>query len=248
MRIGIIGCGYIGTLITTHFKNEVKACYDRNPERMKVTSDIIGEDIACSFEELVEMDLDLVVESASGDAVRELVPKILKNGMDVMVMSVGALTDSAFLDEVKKVASTNNCRIYIPHGAVGGLDALRAASLVEVKKVVLTTRKNPESLGVKVMKEKVLFEGTASDAVKEYPKNVNVSAAVSLAAEREAEVRIIADPSVDTNIHEIYAEGEFGKMNLLFNNLPSENKRTSMLAALSAVNLIKTLKSEIFIY
>ena len=248
MKIGIIGCGYIGSVIAENFKDEVLACYDRNMENMEKISKIVNRDINCSFEKIIKMDLDLIVESASVEAVRDLVPKVLENGKNVLIMSVGALADSQLLLKLKKLASGNNCKIYIPHGAIGGLDAVKTASSLGITKIVLTTRKNPGTLGIKIVKEKIVFEGHASEAVKKFPKNINVSAALSLAADKEAYVRIIADPSVDTNIHEIYVEGSFGKMNLIFNNLPSENKRTSILAAFSAVNLIKSLKSEILIY
>lgn len=86
------------------------------------------------------------------------------------------------------------------------MDAVKTASSLGITKIVLTTRKNPEVLGIKIIKEKIVFEGHASEAVKKFPKNINVSAALSLAADKEAYVRIIADPSVDTNIHEIYVE------------------------------------------
>ncbi|HDM22910.1 MAG TPA: aspartate dehydrogenase [Methanomicrobia archaeon] len=248
MKIGIIGCGYIGSMIAENFKKDVLACYDRNTERMDKLSHIVNRDIKCSFEEILKMDLDLVVESASIDAVRNLVPDLLKSGKDVMIMSVGALADHELFSTLKKIASENECRIYIPHGAVGGLDAVRSASLQGIEKIVLTTRKNPEALGMSVLKEKTVFEGYASEAIKKFPKNINVSVALSLASEKEVYVKIIADPSIETNIHEIYVKGAFGKMNLIFENLPSENKRTSILAALSAINLIRTLKSEIVIY
>ena len=248
MKIGIIGCGYIGSMIAENFKKDVLACYDRNTERMNKLSHIVNRDIKCSFEEILKMDLDLVVESASIDAVRNLVPDLLKSGKDVMIMSVGALADHELFSTLKKIASENECRIYIPHGAVGGLDAIRSASLQGIEKIVLTTRKNPEALGMSVLKEKTVFEGYASEAIKKFPKNINVSVALSLASEKEVYVKIIADPSIETNIHEIYVKGAFGKMNLIFENLPSENKRTSILAALSAINLIRTLKSEIVIY
>ena len=248
MKIGIIGCGYIGSMIAENFKKDVLACYDRNTERMDKLSHIVNRDIKCSFEEILKMDLDLVVESASIDAVKNLVPDLLKSGKDVMIMSVGALADHELFSTLKKIASENECRIYIPHGAVGGLDAIRSASLQGIEKIVLTTRKNPEALGMSVLKEKTVFEGYASEAIKKFPKNINVSVALSLASEKEVYVKIIADPSIETNIHEIYVKGAFGKMNLIFENLPSENKRTSILAALSAINLIRTLKSEIVIY
>lgn len=101
MKIGIIGCGYIGSVIAENFKDEVLACYDRNMENMEKISKIVNRDINCSFEKIIKMDLDLIVESASVEAVRDLVPKVLENGKNVLIMSVGALADSQLLSKLK---------------------------------------------------------------------------------------------------------------------------------------------------
>ena len=108
-----------------------------------------------------------------------------------------------------------------------------------------------EALGIKletIEKETLLFEGTASEAVKAFPANVNVAATISLAGigfER-TKVRVIADPTLSRNVHEITVEGEFGKLSTRVENLPSpENPKTSYLAALSAISTLKKILSPV---
>lgn len=207
------------------------------------------------IEELIS-SVDLVVESASQNAVRFIVPQALKAGCSVMVLSVGALADKELRETLFGLAKEHNCKLYFPSGAVVGIDGINSAHAAGISSVTLTTRKPPSGLmgapyvvehGIeleKLEKETILFEGIASEAVKAFPANVNVAATISLAGvgfERTM-VRIIADPSLSRNVHEINVEGEFGKFCTKVENLPSpENPKTSYLAALSAISTLKKI-------
>lgn len=208
------------------------------------------------IEELIS-SVDLVVESASQNAVRFIVPQALKAGCSVMVLSVGALADKELRETLFGLAKEHNCKLYFPSGAVVGIDGINSAHAAGISSVTLTTRKPPSGLmgapyvvehGIeleKLEKETILFEGTASEAVKAFPPaNVNVAATISLAGigfERTM-VRVIADPSLSRNVHEINVEGEFGKFCTKVENLPSpENPKTSYLAALSAISTLKKI-------
>lgn len=208
-----------------------------------------------NIEEIIR-SVDLVIESASQNAVRFIVPQALKAGCDVMVLSVGALADEELRTALFGLAKQHNCKLYFPSGAVVGIDGLNSASAAGISSVTLTTRKPPSGLmgapyvvehGIeldKLVKETVLFEGTASEAVKAFPANVNVAATISLAGIgfEQTRVRVIADPSLSRNVHEITVEGEFGKFSTRVENLPSpENPKTSYLAALSAVSTLKKI-------
>jgi aspartate dehydrogenase len=211
---------------------------------------------ACMKIEELLCSVDLLVESASQNAVRFIVPRALEAGCDVMVLSVGALVDEELREKIFRLAKQNNCKLYFPSGAVVGVDGINSASAGEIYSVTLTTRKPPTGLagapyvtckGIeleKIEKETVIFEGTASDAVKAFPANVNVAATISLAGigfER-TKVKIIADPAISRNVHEITVEGEFGKFFTKVENLPSpENPKTSYLAALSAISTLKKI-------
>lgn len=200
--------------------------------------------------------VDLLIESASQNAVRYIVPKALEARCDVMVLSVGALVDEALREKIFGLAKQNNCNLYFPSGAVAGIDGIISASAGEIYSVTLTTRKPPSGLvgapyitckGIeleKIKKETLIFEGPASEAVKAFPANVNVAATISLAGigfER-TKVKIIADPATSRNTHEITVEGEFGKLFTKVENLPSpDNPKTSYLAALSAISTLKKI-------
>ena len=110
----------------------------------------------------------------------------------------------------------------------------------------MVTRKSPKSLVKDIDKEEVLFEGKASEAVKEFPLNINVAATISLACNQDINVKIIVDPNVDRNVHEITAKGDFGEFKTTTKNFPcSANPKTSMLAALSAIKLLKSFNESI---
>ncbi len=197
---------------------------------------------------------DLVIEAAHANCSLDIARKAVLKGKDAMIMSVGGVV-GGFVS-LTRSASRANARIYIPSGAIAGIDALKAAHLGKVRKVVLTTRKNPLSFkGVKYVQDKkikldkikkdtVLFSGSARQAMKFFPQNVNVAGILSLAgigADR-TRVKIIASPSALRNIHEIEIESEAGKVFTRTENiLHPDNPKTSFLAVLSAVATLKQI-------
>ncbi len=157
-------------------------------------------------------------------------------------MSIGALMDNKFRDRMIEAATNNDAKIFAPSGAIVGLDGIKAASIGKIIKATLTTRKPPRSLGKLVDEEEILYEGKASEAVKIFPVNINVAAALSIACNLDVDVKIIVDPKVDKNVHEVIVEGDFGQFKTRTENLPCEvNPKTSMLAAYSAIKLLKSL-------
>jgi len=266
LKIGIIGCGFIGGQIcraidTGTVNAELHAICDSSESKALELASSLKR---CSpaymkIEELLS-SVDLVIESASQNAVKFIVPQVLEAGCDVMVLSVGALADEELRERLFGLAKQNNCKLYFPSGAVVGIDGLNSASAAGISSVTLTTRKPPSGLagaphvvamGIeleKIEKETLLFEGPASKAVKAFPANVNVAATISLAGigfERTI-VKVIADPALSRNVHEITVEGEFGKFTTKVENLPSpENPKTSYLAALSAISTLKKILSPV---
>ena len=134
-------------------------------------------------------------------------------------------------------------RVHVPSGAIGGLDALSAAALAGVDEVVLTTRKNPKALDVDYGEEKVVYEGDAEEAARRFPREMNVAATLALTVKpTRVKVRVVSDPLVHRNTHEISVKWRFGEMFLRFANDPHpENPRTSALAAWSAISLLRKL-------
>jgi aspartate dehydrogenase len=267
-RIGLIGCGAIGTAIAEAIDNgqvtnsRLIAVFDVSSKNMSILMSKLRNkpEVYYDFEDFLSIsDLDVVVEAASQEAVKDYMEKVVTAGINIMVMSVGAFLDHDLFTRIKNIAREKDCFVLIPSGAIGGLDVLKAAKLQGVEKVVLTTIKNPESLidssifqeefkkMGKISKPTLIFEGSAIEAVKAFPANVNVSATLSLCGigGHKTAVRVIADPSVITNIHQVEVEGEFGKMRMRLENIrhPS-NPKTSYLAILSAIEKLKSFTSK----
>ena len=206
-----------------------------------------------SFQDLGAYPLRLAIECANQQVAWECANFFLSRGVDLLIMSVGALLEGTRLTDLSHIAKSHGCQIYVPSGAVGAMDALQAARWQGLEEVTLTTRKPPGSFGrvegidLEGLREsRVIFEGPAREAVVRFPQNVNVAATISLAGlgPEKTRVRIIADPNVDRNVHEIFARGVFGTMEIRLSNLPHpENPKTSMLACLSVVSLLKKMQA-----
>ncbi len=252
--VGVIGCGTIGRELALacqkRFRGEVtvEAIADQDILRArKMQKDLKGKVAIRTVEELIQT-CDLVIEAASTQAAYDIAKRALSKGKDVMVMSVGGILGRE--KEIFELAKTHRCCLYFPSGGVVGIDGLKAAGIGTIHRVTLTTRKPPQgfedapyvirhNIQLKNLKEeKVLFEGNAAEAVKGFPKNINVSATLSIAGlgAKRTRVRIIACPHMLVNIHEIYVVGDFGSFYTRTENFPSEqNPKTSRLAILSAV-------------
>jgi aspartate dehydrogenase len=262
-NVGLVGCGTIGSQLAMAVDSGKVAnaslvslfdVVENNAQGLK--SKMRSKPRAyLDFDRFISSDIDIVVEAASQEAVRKFGKMILRAGKDLMVMSVGALADRAFLLELLQAASENGSRIYVPTGAIAGIDAVRSVRHL-LESVTLTTTKSPKALAGapffetskikldKITERTVIYEGAASDAVKAFPANVNVAAVLSLAGigADKTKVRIVADPVATTNQHEIVATGSFGEIRIAVSNVPSPgNPKTSFLAVLSAIECLRSI-------
>lgn len=259
LKIGIIGVGNIGRQIIKAVNNkmvelDISAVFDLSKENLNRSAKLTDKPIYTTqdFDKFISSNMDLVVESASQKAVNDYAVKVLNFRKNLIIMSVGALVDSDLLEKIMHITETNNLKVFIPSGAIGGIDAIRSANIDDIESVCLTTTKPPKNLGIKekLNKKIIIYEGSAREAVKKFPKNINVVATLSLAGIGfdRTRVKIIADPNVEVNIHKINVKGSFGDMEFEFRNLPSpENPRTSYLAALSIIAALKNMQSKICI-
>jgi aspartate dehydrogenase len=195
---------------------------------------------------------DLLVEASTQAHLAEWAPRALMAGKDLMVLSAGALLDH---EEWVALARQHGARIRVPSGAIGGLDAVKAARLGPIASVTMETRKPPAGLagapwvlaqGVKLdtlRAPTLIFEGRASEAVKGFPANVNVLAALALAGIGPARttIKIYAVPGLERNTHSITVEGDAGRIRVEVENVPSENPRTGRLSYLSAIAMLQEL-------
>lgn len=261
LKIGIVGCGAIGSSLAKEIVTGLgdSAClvalYDLKSQKAEALSTRLTKNIKLCVTNLAALinKSDLVIEASSAKSSWEIARKSLMSKRKVMVMSVGGMV--GYLGQLRALAVKNNAQVFFPSGAISGVDALKAANIGKVGKVVLTTRKNPKAFaGVEyveknfnlagIKKDKVLFEGSAKEAVKYFPQNVNVAAILGLAAigMHRTRVRIIASPKVKKNIHEILIES--GAANIFTrteNILHPDNPKTSFLAVLSAIAALKQI-------
>ena len=249
IKIGLLGCGNVGHIIASRPDIvSTVAVYDIVGERVRELAAVCGAAPCEEFEEFLNHDYDIVVEAASVPAVKKYAEDILARGKNIVILSVGALANEDFKNRLIEIASAKGRKIYIPSGAITGLDNLKIGQITGFKKLLLKTTKSAASLGIKCNEKVLIFEGTANECIKKYPKNINVAIALGLAAGRETEVELWVDPNIDRNMHEVIAEGDFGEISIKVSNVPSpENPATSYMAALSILTLLKNIDSPIII-
>jgi aspartate dehydrogenase len=270
-RVGIIGYGSIGKeIIAATSRNEIPnarivALFDKESTVFNKVDYDNGElNLFSDFDEFYNSDIysniDIIIECASKGAIKEYGKKIIDSKKDLIVLSVGAFSDEKYLIELQNLSNLNNTKILIPTGAIAGLDSIRSVKKY-LNTLTIVTTKNPKSLiGApyfksskiridEILKETVLFEGNAVDAIELFPANVNVAVSVALAGIGlvKTQVKIVADPTLSVNKHEIVGEGTFGKIQIVVQNIPSpSNPRTSYLASLSAIECLRGLCNENF--
>lgn len=207
---------------------------------------------------LSSQPIDIVVEAASQDAVKDVALSVLQNKKDLMIMSVGALLDESIYDILSDACKDFKKTIYLPSGAIAGLDGIKSIK-DELESLSITTTKHPRSLKDakffetseinldEITSLTVVYKGTAKEAVTLFPANINVAALLSLTGigSEKTSVTIVADPNTDKNTHHIEATGKFGKMTFTIENVPDENNpKTSRLAILSAIETLKKYCSD----
>jgi len=247
MKLGIIGCGAIGTdvAIAADKMEEIEKIflYDINGMLAEKLREKVKKSEIKNVEEFLD-NVDVVFEAASQKAVKDYAEKALVKGKDIIIMSIGSLFDDNFRLKLENIAREKKCKIYLPSGAVCGIDGVLSASIEKIYEVTLVTTKPPHALGTKNGKREVIFEGTARDAVKKFPKNINVAANLSIAGIGfdDTRVEIVVDPVATRNSHKILAHGKFGRLRAEVENMPNPNNPgSSYLASLSAIATLKRI-------
>lgn len=145
-------------------------------------------------------------------------------------------------------------------GPSPGWTASRALREMGLDSLSLTTVKHPVSLGLNDLSDlpavsgeegmsvspeaRLLFDGTAGEAIRRFPANVNVAVALALAGQGpgKTRMRLIADPLAGGTRHRIMARA--GKCILDITTTPaplSENPRSSALALYSVSALLRQM-------
>ena len=204
-KIGFLGCGKIGQALLKHVKEEGygEIVFIEDP-----FAELPGEPVIRKAQEEFYEKTDLIVECATADVLKEHIELILKHG-DLLMFSVTAFSDTNFMLQADELCQKYNRTIYLPHGAILGLDGIFDGRKVW-KEVTIVTTKSPKSLGREDKERKVVYEGPTREACKLYPRNVNVHAAIALAGIGfdKTKSKIISDPAVSTNAHTISLKGD----------------------------------------
>ena len=249
LRVGLIGYGAIGAVVHRVLAQDhtsaaqVAGVLVRDPSRLATSP--AAHLLAGSLDALLACKPDLIVECAGHAAVDAHAVDVLQAGMDLMIVSVGSLSDAAREQRVVQSARRSGRQVLLPAGAIGGIDWLAAAKLAGLTQVTYRSRKPPRAwagspaLNLDTLNQAAtFFQGTARDAAQHYPKNANVAATVALATLGfdATRVELVADPAVSSNIHEIDATGAAGTISVRIDGQPDPaNPRTSLLTAYSVV-------------
>ncbi len=245
MSIALIGSGAIASYVRAHLASAglpvaaiiVRPGKESNDETPAVSS--VAD---------LPKGIDMLIDCAGHEALRTHGIEALRTGIDVVTVSIGALADAALETEVVNAAQHGGAVLHLASGAIGALDALRAARIGELHEVTYVGRKPPMGWVGSPAEDKVdlaslqqaitHFSGSARKASLAYPKNANVAAAVALSSLGfdNTTVKLIADPDASANIHEVRAAGSFGSLTFTISgkSLP-DNPKSSALAAMSVV-------------
>jgi aspartate dehydrogenase len=259
LRVAIVGLGAIGRKVAQALDQRIAglalvAVSAQNPEKHRGwLAGLMKPPAVLPIEALVDV-ADIVVECAPGKLVRSIVAPFVTSGKIAVVVSVGALLDN---EDLIELARRNGGQIVVPTGALIGLDAVTAAAVGTIHSVRMVTRKPPlglagapyiveHNIDIEGITEPLrVFEGTARDAAKGFPANLNVAVALSLAGigPDRTTLEIWADPTVTRNTHRVEVESDSARFSMSIENIPSENPKTGMITALSVVACLRKLRA-----
>ncbi len=259
--LAIVGCGKLAQIITEALTigllpdYELVGAYSRTFEKAERIADFIRKAetgytcTACkTLDELLALKPDYILEAASPAALRELAILALQNGSSIVTLSIGALADTDFYEQVKETARTHNTRVHLVPGAIGGFDVLRTVGLMGKSSATFATEKGPNSLkntevyDEGLQKEKrTVFEGNAAEAIELFPTKVNVAVAAALATvgPEAIDVSITSIPDFVGDRHRIEIKS------VQVDAVIDVYSKTSDIAGWSVVNTLRNITSPI---
>jgi aspartate dehydrogenase len=259
LLVTLVGFGAIGQAIHKRLNNhptiKIQTVVVTAPEVAAVQT-ILGADIAVTSN--VPFAAKLIVECAGHSAIHEHVITALERGVECAMLSIGALSERGLPEKLEAAARKGNTQLHLLSGAIGGIDAIAAAKTEGLDEVVYIGRKPPASWRGSeaesrinldaISQATVFFEGSAREAAELFPKNSNVAATLALAGlgMDHTKARLIADPTISENIHDVEVKGAFGQMTLSMRGKPlADNPKTSALTVMSALRFLHNKVSHI---
>lgn len=259
-RIAIIGYGSIGRTvidIACHVlpADTAYAALTRTPKKLQGSKRL---ETLLTLDDLIAFGPDIVVEAAGHDALEAYAPAILANGISLITASVGALAQRDLFERLSLLAGLHSAKLVIPSGAIGALDYISAVALIPGTKVDYKSSK-PVAAWSNELKEMGIEAGTqngpieifAGDAIgagHTHKNNANVAVALALSSGTldVPLARLIADPLLTLNTHEITVTGPAGNMYIRIENRPMhDSPKTSYVTGASIVAAIKNLLAPI---
>ncbi len=258
LRVAVAGLGAIGATLVKELDRgidglELTAVSVQNAEKHRGwLGDLAAKPKVLPIDALAEA-ADIVVECAPSKLVRSIVAPVVTRGKTAIVLSVGALLEN---DDLIGLARQHGGQIVVPTGALIGLDAVTAAAVGTIRSVQMVTRKPVAGLAgapyivennidIEHISEPLkIFDGTAREAAKGFPANLNVAVALSLAGvgPDRTRVQIWADPTVSRNTHRIEVDSDSARFSMMIENIPSENPRTGLITALSVIACLRKMR------
>ncbi|MGI8525560.1 MAG: aspartate dehydrogenase [Pseudolabrys sp.] len=259
-KVAIAGMGAIGaTLVRQLSRGDVPGVdlvgvSVRDMAKGRATLDAMGVNVPMVALEQLAVIADVVIECIPAALLEQVVRPVLNAGKKVVVLSVGALLNHPDLIEL---ARATGGQVIVPTGALLGLDAVCAAAEGKIHSVTMVTRKPivgllgaryliENSIDIAHAKQPVrLFKGTAREAAKGFPANLNVAVALSLAGigPDRTTLEIWADPTVTRNTHRILVDSDAARIDMTIENIPSENPKTGRITALSVLSTLRKLNA-----
>ena len=255
LRVAIVGLGPIGKKVAEALDQGIDglvlaAVSVQDPEKHRSwLGNLTTMPAILPIEKLVDV-ADIVIECAPAKLVRSIVAPFVTSGKTAIVLSAGALLEN---EDLIGLAKQNGGQIVVPTGALIGLDAVTAAAVGEIHSVRMVTRKPVQGLAgapylvennidIEQITEPLrIFEGTAREAAKGFPANLNVAVALSLAGigPDRTRLEIWADPALTRNVHRVEVESDSARFSMSIENLPSENPKTGRITALSVIAFLR---------
>jgi aspartate dehydrogenase len=255
LRVAITGLGPIGKTVAEALDRGIDglvlaAVSAQNPEKHRRWLGELARPPAILPIEKLSGAADMVIECAPGRLLRSIVAPFVMSGKTAVVLSAGALLDN---EDLIELAKQNGGQIVVPTGALIGLDAVTAAAVGTIHSVRMVTRKPVAGLAgapyivehnidiERIAEPLRIFEGTAREAAKGFPANLNVAVALSLAGigPDRTRLEIWADPTVTRNVHRVEVESDSARFSMTIENIPSENPKTGRITALSVIAFLR---------
>ena len=264
LRVGLIGFGAIGRRLAEAItagqagRCELGAVLVRRPERIE--QDVVAR-LGCTVTgdaaDFLATRLDLVVEVAGHDALKAYAEDILRQGHDLLLISVGALADPHFELRLQRAAHDYGRRVYLATGAIAGLDAIAAAAVGGLESVThWYGSRRPACCRLKRSRRRRRRACRACSTKVRPARRPSAFPRTSTSRPRSVSrvsgldrtlVRVVADPTVVRNTHEIEARGEFGELRIVLQNVPTENPKTGRLTAMSIIKALRNLTADVVV-